>query len=141
MKAVYPVVFTQTNDEKDTILIEIPDLDIVTEGFGMVDAIKMARDAIGLKGITLEDMKQPIPIPSKIKDIDTSILEFRECGDMFISMVDVDFKMYRRIMDNKSVRRNVALPNWLNREAEQAHINVSKVLQEALIEVLGLNKL
>ena len=56
-------------------------------------------------------------------------------------MVDVDFKIYRKIMDNKSVRRNVALPNWLNREAEQAHINVSKVLQKALMEVLGLNKL
>ena len=62
-------------------------------------------------------------------------------ADEIRGMFDVDFKIYRKIMDNKSVRRNVALPNWLNREAEQAHINVSKVLQKALMEVLGLNKL
>lgn len=55
-------MFTQTNDEKDTILIEVPDLEIITEGYEIADAIKMARDAIGLKGITLEDMKQSIPI-------------------------------------------------------------------------------
>ena len=34
------------------------------------------------------------------------------------------------------VRRNVTLPNWLNQAAEQAKVNVSKVLQEALIERL-----
>lgn len=31
---------------------------------------------------------------------------------------------------------DVTLPNWLNIEAEKAHINVSKVLQEALKEKL-----
>lgn len=46
----------------------------------------------------------------------------------------------RRKIDVKTVRRNVTLPNWLNREAEEAHINVSKVLQEALIAKLGVNK-
>ena len=141
MKAVYPVMFTQTNDEKDTILIEVPDLEIITEGYGIADAIKMARDAIGLKGITLEDMKQSIPTPSKIKEVDLSALTFKDMGDSFVSTVNVNLKIYRKIMDNKSVRRNIALPNRLNREAEQAHINVSKVLQEALMEVLGLNKL
>ena len=51
MKKVYPVIFTQLNDEKNTVLIEVPDLEILTEGFGMADAMDMARDAIGLKGI------------------------------------------------------------------------------------------
>ena len=37
------------------MLIEVPDLEILTEGLGMADAVEMARDAIGLKGITLED--------------------------------------------------------------------------------------
>ena len=35
MKQVYPVIFTQLNDEKDTVLIEVPDLEIITEGFGI----------------------------------------------------------------------------------------------------------
>ena len=31
------------------MLIEVPDLEILTEGLGMADAVEMARDAIGLK--------------------------------------------------------------------------------------------
>ena len=54
--------------------------------------------------------------------------------------MDIDFDVYRRKIDMKTVRRNVTLPNWLNREAEEAHINVSKVLQEALMTKLGVNK-
>ena len=50
MKRVYPEIFTQLNDEKNTVLIEVPDLEILTEGLGMADAVEMARDAIGLKG-------------------------------------------------------------------------------------------
>ena len=41
------------------------------------------------------------------------------------------------MLDNRTVRRNVTLPNWLNQEAEKAHVNVSKVLQEALMARLG----
>ena len=32
------------------MLFEVPDLEILTEGLGMADAVEMARDAIGLKG-------------------------------------------------------------------------------------------
>ena len=46
MRQVYPVIFTPLNDKKDTVLIEVPDWEILTEGYGMADAVKMARDAI-----------------------------------------------------------------------------------------------
>lgn len=57
-----------------------------------------------------------------------------------MSFVDINFDEYRRKVDNKTVRRNVTLPNWLNLEAEKAHINVSKVLQEALMVKLGVSR-
>ncbi|MBQ6815579.1 MAG: type II toxin-antitoxin system HicB family antitoxin [Lachnospiraceae bacterium] len=140
MRSVYPVIFTQTYDEKETVLIEVPDLNIMTEGYGMADAIKMARDAIGLMGITLEDEKKPIPNPTNVSNIDITKATFKDDGESCISLVDIDFKEYRRAVDNKSVRRNVTLPSWLNKEAEQAQINVSKVLKEALMEVLGVSR-
>ena len=65
---------------------------------------------------------------------------FAEDGKGIVSLVDVDLTEYRRAIDNKMVRRNVTLPNWLNREAEEAHINVSGVLREALMSVLGVTK-
>ena len=119
---------------------DLPMLEILTEGFGMPNAIEMARDAIGLKVITMEDQKEKIPNPRMIKEIDALQGTFAQEGESWVSMVDVDFAEYRRRMDNKTVRRNVTLPNWLNQEAEKAHINVSGVLQEALMLNLGVHR-
>lgn len=144
MKVTYPVIFTDVNTN---ILVEVPDLGILTEaneeGKGkssISDAIEMARDAIGLKGITLEDAGKTIPDASDISVINPEKGTFAEDGKGYVTLVDVDFLIYRRRVDSKAVRRNVTLPNWLNREAEAEHINVSKLLQEALISKLGLNK-
>lgn len=137
MKAVYPTIFTET---ENAILVEVPDLEILTEGKDMQDAIEMARDAIGLTGISMQDHGEPIPEPTDFKSIDVSKGTFANDGESQLSLVDIDFDVYRRKIDVKTVRRNVTLPNWLNREAEEAHINVSKVLQEALMAKLGVNK-
>lgn len=140
MKRVYPVIFTPVNDDKDTVLIEVPDLGILTEGYGMADAVNMARDAIGLKGIYFEDENRDIPEPSRMQNINISDGTFAEDGEGCVSLVDIDFTEYRRKVDNKTVRRNVTLPNWLNQEADKANINVSRVLQEALMTKLGVSK-
>lgn len=137
MKYAYPVIFTRTEDEKDTILIEVPDLEILTEGFGVADSIEMARDAIGISGITLEDMNQLIPQPSEMKEITVEKSGFASKEKSYVSLVDVDFAKYRVKVDNKMVRKNVTIPNWLNKAAEKEKINVSKVLQEALMEKVG----
>jgi len=137
MKVVYPVIFTQT---EDVILIEVPDFGILTQGEDLSNAIEMARDAIGLSGITKEDKNVELPKPSSLEMLDLSKGTFSEDGKSYVSLVDVDFVAYRRMIDNKTVRRNVTLPNWLNQEAEREHLNVSKVLQEALMEKLGVQK-
>ncbi len=140
MRKVYPVIFTPVHDEKDTILIEVPDMKILTEGYGAADAVCMARDAIGLKGICCEDEGREIPPPSEIGAVDLSEGTFTKEGESYLSLVDIDFAEYRRRMDHKTVRRNVTLPNWLNQEAEKAHLNVSGVLQEALMAKLNVSR-
>ncbi|MCM1049852.1 MAG: type II toxin-antitoxin system HicB family antitoxin [Clostridiales bacterium] len=140
MKKVYPVIFTQLADKKETVLVEIPDWNIMTEGYGMADAMYMARDAIGLKGIDYEDDGKNIPEPSEMNAIDVSKGTFADDGESFVSLVDIDFMEYRRRADNRTVRRNVTIPSWLNQEAEKAHINVSRVLQEALMTKLNVSR-
>lgn len=140
MKNVYPVIFTPLGNDKDTILIEVPDWNILTQGYGMADAMYMARDAIGLKGIDYEDDGKDIPEPSAMGSIDVSKGTFAEDGEGYVSLVDIDFTEYRRKVDNKTVRRNVTIPNWLNQEAEKAHLNVSRVLQEALMARLDVSR-
>ena len=67
-------------------------------------------------------------------------LQYFDYSTGLFTYVDIDFSEYRRRHENKTVRRNVTLPNWLNIEAEKAHLNVSKVLQEALKEKLQVAK-
>ena len=137
MTIIYPVIFTVTKDKKDTILIQIPDINGMTEGYGLQNAVEMARDYIGC---TLYDKDvDSLPAPSSISEIDISAGVFADSGESFISLVDLDLDEFKRKMDSKPVRRNVSLPNWLNREANKAHINVSRVLQEALIEKLNIS--
>lgn len=137
MKNVYPVFFTHTDT---AILIEVPDLDILTEGKDMSDAIEMARDAIELKCISLEDDNADIPLPSEIHSLDASKGTFSGEGNTVISLVDVDSAEYRRKIDTKTVRKNVTIPSWLNYEAERAGLNVSRVLQDALMKVLNVQR-
>ncbi len=135
MIKAYPTIFTKT---ADCYLIEVPDLEIITEGTDMENAIYMARDAISITLVSLEENNDTIPEPSSIENIDISAGTFAEDGKGFISMVDVDTKEYRRKIDTKAVRRNVSLPSWLNYEVNEAGINVSQFLQDALVEKLKI---
>lgn len=137
MKKVYPVYFTQT---ETNILIEVPDLEILTEADRMSDAIEMARDAIELKCVSLEDAGEPVVEPSDVASLDCAEGTFAADGQTILSLVDADPDTYRRKIDTRTVRRNVALPGWLNYEAEQANVNVSRILQEALMNVLHLER-
>ena len=138
MVAIYPVIFTATHDQKDTYLIDIPDLNGLTEGYGLEDAYKMARDYIGCLSLDKNDAE--MPKASNISDIDVSKGEFADSGESFVSLVDLDLDAYRRKVNNRAVRRNVSLPAWLNEAADAAHINISRVLQEALMEKLEIAK-
>lgn len=136
MKEAYPVLLTKTKDTKNTILVEVPDLNIQTEGYGIADAIEMTRDAIGLEIITREDEGIDIKEPSAIEKINKDEGIFSGEGETCVTYVDVDLAEYRKKVDRRTVRRNVTLPNWLNRAADREGLNVSKVLQDALITVL-----
>lgn len=109
---------------------------ILTEGKDLSDAMFMARDAIGLAGIVAQDNGEEIPKQSRIENIEIENGTFADAGKGIVTLVDVDFDEYRRKNDNKAVRRNVTLPNWLDRAAAEAGFNVSQVLREALAEKL-----
>ncbi|MCI9489323.1 type II toxin-antitoxin system HicB family antitoxin [Lachnospiraceae bacterium 48-42] len=137
MKNIYPVFFTKT---ETVVLVEVPDLEILTEGKDMINAVEMARDAIELKCVSMEDDGIEIPLPSEIGSLDINSGTFAEEGVTVISWVDINSGEYRRKIDTRAVRKNVTIPGWLNYEAEHAGINVSRVLQEALMNVLNVKR-
>ncbi|MGN0173640.1 MAG: type II toxin-antitoxin system HicB family antitoxin [Acutalibacteraceae bacterium] len=128
-KQAYPIILSKG---KDYIVVFVPDFNINTQGSDFAEAIEMARDAIGIVGIDMQDENEPIPEPSNIKDI------IPDDENDIVTLVDIDFNAYRKKNDLKAVRRNVTLPNWLNQEAEKSGINVSAVLQEALKQKLNV---
>lgn len=139
MKKAYPVFIAEHNNE---YLVYVPDLEIYTEGRDIPDAMAMARDAIGLSGISYEDINLSLPSASSIKDATEKASQNTEIFDYtqgICTLVDVDFVEYRKKMQNRAVKKNCTIPYWLNVEAEKQGINFSKILQEALINTLGLN--
>lgn len=91
MKKAYPVIFTQADD---VFLIEVPDLDIVTEGENKENAIEMAKDAISLTIVTMEDEKILVPDASAMEDVDITKGTFADKGKSVVSMVEVDTDTY-----------------------------------------------
>lgn len=139
MKQAYPTFIAENNGD---FLVYIPDMNLYTEGKSMVEAIEMSRDAIGLKGIDIEDEGDNLPVPSSREEAIKKAGEDKEIFDYskgLLTYVDVDFTEYRKKMDNRAVKKNCTIPNWLNVKAEEEGINFSRVLQEALMEKLGIN--
>ena len=124
-EGAYPVILKPT---EQGYYVNIPDFQSGTQGRTIVEAIEMARDAIGLLGIDMEDEHKEIPRPY-------SIAVQSDDGDI-VTLVDVDFVEYRRRVDNKAVKKNCTIPYWMSVEADKLGLNYSRILQDALAGVL-----
>ena len=135
MKAAYPTFIAQ--DGKD-YLVYVPDLEIYTEGASFTDAIDMARDAIGLKGMDGNQLPVPSSYEGALEKAKADADEDFDFTKGTLTFVDVDFEAYRRKHDTRTVKKNCTLPSWLNEAATEAKLNFSQVLQEALIQKLNI---
>lgn len=127
MRKAYQIILTP---EENGYTVFVPDFDCGTQGTDLADAMYMARDVIGIMGITLQDIGKEIPEPG--------IAECVAEADDIVTYVDVDFDAYRRKHDNRKVKKTLTIPSWLNEQAENAHINFSRTLEEALLDKLEI---
>lgn len=131
MTQVYPIILTPV---EDGYVVTVPDFDINTQGKDYAEAMYMARDAICLTGIVMEDNGQEMPKPSCPADVRL------EGEHDVVALIDVDFAAYRRREDMRAVKKNCTIPSWLNYAAEQAGINFSNLLAEAIKQKLHLQE-
>ena len=123
MKLVYPAVFTPCI-EKEGYTVEVPDLPgCVTEGKDLVDAIEMGVDAAS--GWVLGELEEGNNIPAPSLRKENIKLEDPESLDM---------DAYAEKYGDKTVRKNITIPAWLNTYGEKNNINFSRVLQDALLK-------
>lgn len=129
-KYVYPAMFTREAD--GGYVVEFPDVEnCFTDGATLEEALEMAEDALCLTLYDMEESGQSIPtasVPGDIKLQDGQIA----------SLVRCDTSEYRRFYDNRSIKKTLTIPNWLNTIAERSGVNFSVVLQNALRRELGV---
>ena len=129
MKYTYTAIFTNKNGK---IYARVPDLDgCITTGSDLVDAIEQMEDAMAAWLCVAEHEHLPIP-PSTPQHI----IQYGENEN--ISLIKADTYKYRAATDTKVVRKNVSMPAWLASAAENAHLNFSQELQNALKQRLNV---
>lgn len=128
-KYVFPAVFTYEDGYE--IAVTFPDLPgCATSGTDDEDAVSMGKEALGLHIWGMEEDNEEIPLPSKIRDIETEDNEV-------VVLIEVYMPAIRLSQTNRSVNRTVTLPAWLNAKAVEQGVNFSQVLQEALKAVVS----
>lgn len=127
-KYVYLAVFTKEEDGSYSVVFN--DLDgCYTCGSNLEEAIEMAEDVLALTLYGYEVDGKEIPKTTSISDIKVNENEFA-------NYIACDTLEYRKMYNNKAVKKTLTIPEWLNEEALKNNINFSAVLQEALQEKL-----
>ena len=127
MKYVYPALFTPLEDGYD---VHVPDLPgCRTCGDTLAEAIEMAEDAVSTWLWDAENDKDAIPPASMTLPCE---------APQFVSFVKVDTEVFRRRMDSRAVKKTLTVPAWLNAQAEEARVNFSGILQDALKQHLHI---
>ena len=131
MKYLYPACFYP--EENGQFSVIFPDLGgIATYGNTLEDAISMATDLLCTWVLECKKDKERLPAPSNIKDVELD-------GDgAFANLIVADIEAYTA-KNNRSVKKTLTIPAWLNDIAEKEGINFSHVLQTALKERLHVS--
>lgn len=132
MKYAYPAILTYDKDE-NCYYVNFPDIEgCFTDGKTLPEAIEMGEDALALMLCQIEDDSAPIPVPTDVKAI-------KAAPNETVSLIFADTMEYRRLYDNKAVKKTLSVPSWLNAMAERKGANFSAILQSGLKEFCGIN--
>lgn len=137
MLSIYPACFFK---EANGYSVVFPDLNwLATSGKTESEAMEMAVDCLAGYLYTLKKDGEIVPKASDIKDVSLKKIAKELEADIkgaFVNMVSVDVAEYAKTHFEKSVRKTLTIPSWLNTAAQEKHINFSQTLQEALFAKL-----
>ncbi|MSB16588.1 type II toxin-antitoxin system HicB family antitoxin [Finegoldia magna] len=120
----YPAIF---HKEEDSYWVEFPEFGGGTEGDNIEEAMVNAHQMLESVLATFIDEDIPLPKPSDITKI--------KVEDGFTSMIQVNPTPF--IKNNKTIRKNVTVPEWLVRLCDRQKINYSEVLTTALEKTIN----
>lgn len=126
----YPCIITYC-EEDGIYYVNFPDLeDCFTDGDTLEEALYNAKDVLGLVLYSKEENGLEINPPNN------EFIKTKE--NESVSYVSVWMPLVRDEIENKSIKKTVTIPKWLNDVAEDSGVNFSKLLQVSLKDYLGL---
>lgn len=128
---IYPAVFTY---DESGISIEFPDLPgCLSCADTDEEAVFCAKEVLALTLYGMEEDGEKIPEPSPVSGISVN-------QNQRLISIDVWMPYYRAKIETHCVKKTLTIPNWLNVIAEENKVNFSQILQNSLIEYLGIKK-
>ena len=123
----YPAIFTLENNQYWVEFIDLKGC--FSSGSSIQEAMKKSKEALGL---FLEDLKD-------FPECTTDIKKIKLNDNQIISFVSIDLEEHKRKYANKSVKKTLSIPAWLNTLAEKENVNFSQILQNALKDYLKID--
>lgn len=126
----YPAIFHQA--EEGGFWVTFPDFpECMTQGEDIQNVYEMAADALGLAITSRDENGEAIPSPTEPGKL---IIE----ENCFCAVIEFNMNAYQKRISSKSVKKTLSIPEWLNEKSIEAGVNFSQVLQEALMQKLGM---
>lgn len=139
MLSAYPACFFR---EENGYSVIFPDLNhLATCGETLDEALAMAVDCLAGYLYWLKKDGEIAPEPSPMDKVNLSDIASEleiEVEEAFVNMITVDVDEYAKTHFEKSVKKTLTIPAWLNNAALEQNINFSQVLQDALKAKLHL---
>lgn len=129
-KLIYPACFYPCLDKQGTFTVIVPDLKAcISNGNSLEEAFANAIDYAS--DCVLDEMEEgnPIPKATNIKNIQL------QNPDGFTSLLILDMDTFIETHTKKIVLKDLTIPAWLNYFVKKNRIDLSRVLQNALISI------
>lgn len=119
----YPAILDDSENEKGMYTVTFPDVPgAISQGKGVAQAMANGSEALGL---VLYDAEK-LPKASDLKQVQ------RDNSSLLVTLIFSDLEDVRKRVKKPTVKKNTTIPGDLAQKAEEAGINFSKTLAEAL---------
>lgn len=133
-KDIYNYIAVFTLEENGVYGVEVPYFgEVYSQGDTLEDAIHNITECLelGIYGREKDNEELPCVI---------NPLEYQENlkGNQFMMNIRAIMPRARKAINNKSAKKTLTIPQWLNIEVMKYDINLSKLLQDAILEELDI---
>lgn len=124
----YPAILDDSENPKGMYTVTFPDVPgAISQGMGVPEAMANGSEALGLMLYN----EEKLPNVSDIKEIQ------KENQGSLVTMIFSDLAEAKKHVKMPMVKKNTTIPGDLAQKAEEAGINFSKTLTEALEQKLN----